>query len=178
MPRNYWMQGVPPFHTADGTAVTATTITDSTPAPSVVLPANFMGEFAGARLEVQAWGVYTTSATATTVTFGIYSGTIGQAISAATLLAASSAVTMVASSTNKVWRMEGNLAIRSIGATGTGVCVVEASGITSGGLDFASTAAGSTFTIDTTVARYLALGVTISVAQSWTTRYFGVRSVN
>jgi hypothetical protein len=181
MPRNYWMQGLPPFHTADGTALTtAATLTDIAPTPAVVFPANFLGEFSGIRLEVQAAGHYTIGATASNVTFGLYSGTIGQAIGSAVALATTATVAQVVSSTNKFWRMEGNLQIRTIGTSGTGIAVCEFSGVTSGGLDFAATTAGSTFTIDTTVARYLTLGATLSSAtsNSLTCRYFGVRSVN
>lgn len=173
------MQGVPPFQVADGAAVTAAaTLTDASPLPNVYLPAGLIGDYPGIRLEVQASGVYTTNATAATITFGLYSGTVGQAIGSAVSLGASSAVTLVASQTNKPWRMEGSVQIRTIGTSGTGYAVLEASGLTSGGLDFAMTAAGSTFTIDTTVARYLTLGVNISTAQSFTCRYFGAKLVN
>lgn len=180
MSRQYWMQGIPPFHVADATAVTATaTLTELTPVPQIVLPAGFLGDFAGIRLEIQASGVYTTTATQGTVTLGIYSGTIGQAIGSGVALAVTPAITWVASSTARIWRAEGNIAIRSIGASGTGIAVLECSNISSGGTDMGATTAGGTFTIDTTVARYLSLGATNSLAsQSITCRYFGVRSVN
>lgn len=180
MPAQYWMAGNPPFHTADGTAVTASaTLTNATPTPEVLVPAPWWNEFAGKRLEVQMWGVYTTTATQGTITFGLYSGTSGQAIGSAAALAVSSAVTWVASQTNRVWRMEGNLSVRTVGTSGAAVAVLEASNLSATATDMAATAAGSTVTVDTTVSRYLALGVTLSAAsQSFTCRYFGVRLVN
>lgn len=180
MSRQGWVQGVPPFHTADASALTASaTLTEFSPTPQIFLPAGVIGEYAGIRLEVQAWGIYTTTATQGTITFGLYSGTIGQAIGSAAALAVSPAVTWVASQTNRVWRMEGNVQIRSIGSAGTAVAVLEASNLSSTATDMAATAAGSTVAIDTTVARYLSLGATLSVAsQSITCRYFGVRLVN
>lgn len=180
MPGQYWVAPAPPFHTADATALTASaTLTEFTPLPQIQLPAGMIGEYAGKRLEIQAWGVYTTTATQGTITFGLYSGTIGQAIGSAAAVAVSSAVTWVASQTNRIWRMEGNVSIRSIGTSGTCVGVIEASNLSSTATDMAATAAGGTVTLDTTVARYWSLGATLSVAsQSITCRYFGVRVVN
>lgn len=180
MSRQYWVQAVPPFHTADATAVTASgALTELTPVPQVQIPAGLLGEFAGARLEIHAWGVYTTTGTQGTITFGLYSGTIGQAIGSAVALATSAATTWVASQTNRIWRITGNVTIRSIGASGTGVAVLEGSNFSSGTTDMAATSAGGTFTVDTTAARYINLGVTLSVAsQSITCRDFGVRLVN
>lgn len=180
MSRTYWVQGIPPFGVADGSAVTASgAITELSPLPQIQIPANVLGEFPGARLEVQAAGFYTTTATQGTITLGLYSGTIGQAITAAVSMTPTAAITWVASQTNRAWRMEANLSIRTIGTSGTGMGFAEFSNISSGGTDLGFTAAGSTFTIDTTVARYIALGATLSVAsQSITCRYFGVRLVN
>lgn len=178
MAANYYMAGVGPFSIVDGTAVTgAATLTEASPLPQIQIPANFL-DFAGKRLEFQAYGHYTTNATATTVTFGLYSGTIAQAIGSAAVLCVSAAVTMVASQTNRTWRVEGNMQVRAVGSSGNCIAVAEGSNWTSGGTDMASTAAGSTVTIDTTVARYFALAVNQSNAQSITCRYFGVRSVN
>jgi hypothetical protein len=172
MSRQGFVQAISPYAVADGAAVTAaTTLTDASPLPAMYLPPHMLGEYPGVRFEFLAWGYYTTNATATTLTFGAYSGTIGQAIGSATVLAVSSAITMVASSTNRLWRIEGLFQMRTIGASGTGIALMEGSNISSGGTDFAATAAASTFTLDTTAARYLTIGFNVSSAQSITCRY-------
>lgn len=180
MSGQYWVSPAPPFHVADASALTASgTLTEFSPVPQIQLPGGLLGEYAGKRIEVQAWGVYTTTGTQGTITLGLYSGTIGQAIGSAVAMAVSPAVTWVASQTNRVWRIEGNASIRSVGSSGTGIAVLECSNFSSATCDMAATTAGSTFTIDTTVTRYLSLGATLSVAsQSITCRYFGVRLVN
>lgn len=179
MPAQFWMAGIPPFHTADAAAVTASgALTELSPTPQVVLPYPMLTEFPGKRLEVQAWGVYTTTATQGTITFDLRIGPAG-AIGSMTSIAASAALTWVASQTNRIWRLESNISIRSVGSAGTGVGVFELSNVTAGTTDMAATAAGSTFAVDTTTARAIALGATLSVAsQSITSRYFGVRVVN
>lgn len=180
MPGQYWIAPLPPFKGGDGTALTAaTTLTAIEPNPGqYVLAAGTLQEFEGKRLEIQAWGIYTTTATQGTVTLGLYSGTIGQAIASAAVLC-SGAITWVASQTNRVWRVEGHVQIRTTGTSGAAVGMLECSNLSSGGTDMVATAAGSTVTVDTTVARYLSLGATNSVAsQSITCRYFGVRVVN
>lgn len=175
----YWVQPVPPFLTADGTAVTASaTLTELSPTPQVVIPAPWLNEFAGKRIEVQAWGVYTTTGTQGTITFDLRMGAAG-AIGSMTSIAATSAITWVASQTNRVWRLEGNLQIRSLGSSGTCIGVTEYSNVSSTATDMGATGAGSTAAVDTTSARAIALGATLSVAsQSITCRYFGVRLVN
>ena len=177
MPGQYWAAGVPPFHTADGTAVTATTLTELSPTPQVLLPAPFLQEYAGKRLAFEAWGYYTTNTTATTATFDLRLGAPG-AISSMTSIAATAAITLVASSTNRLWRMEGSINIRSFGATGTAIAVMDFSNVSSGGKDLGGTAAGSTAAVDTTSTKALALGVTLSAAQSITCRYFELVSLN
>jgi hypothetical protein len=172
MSRQGFVQAISPYAVVDGAAITAAaTLTDAAPLPAPYLPPHSLGEYPGVRFEFLAWGYYTTNATAATVTFGAYAGTIGQAIGSATALAVSSAITLVPSVTNRLWRIEGLFQMRSIGASGTGIAIMEGSNISSGGTDFASTAAGSTFTLDTTAARYLTIGFNVSVAQSITCRY-------
>jgi hypothetical protein len=180
MPGQVWFEPVPPFDVTDGTALTAaTTLTAIEPNPMThIVPYPWLHQFPGKRLEVQASGIYTTTGTQGTCTLGVYSGTVGQAIGSAVVLC-SVAITWVASQTNRFWRAEGNISIRSVGTTGTGVAVLEVSNMSSGGTDIAATAAGATFTVDTSVARYFAIGATNSVAsQSITCRYFGLRMVN
>jgi hypothetical protein len=179
MPGQFWVGPLPPFHTGDGTAVTASaTLTELSPTPQIILPVPLLQEFAGKRLEIQAGGHYTTTATQGTITFDLRIGAAG-AIGSMTSIAASAATTWVASQTNRFWRMEANLQIRTIGSAGTAIMIGELSNVSSGGTDMIATTAGSTAAVDTTSTRAIALGVTLSVAsQSITCRYFGVRSVN
>ncbi len=179
MAGQYWVMPVPPFHTADGAAVTASAaLTELSPLPQIVIPSPWLNEFGGKRLEVQAAGHYTTTGTQGTVTFDLRMGAAG-AIGSMTSIAASSAITWVASQTSRFWRLEVNMQIRSIGSAGTAVAVGEFSNVSSGGTDMIATTAGGTAAVDTTAARAVALGATLSVAsQSITCRYFGVRLVN
>jgi hypothetical protein len=179
MPGQYWVAPAPPFHIADGTAVTAAaTLTELTPTPRIMLPSPWLNEFPGKRLEFQAAGHYTTNATATTATFGLYIGAVGTAVGSMTAVATTAAITLVPSVTNRFWRMEGNFQIRTLAAAGTCIGVCEFSNVSSGGTDLMGTAAGSTATINTTIANEFILGVNVSVAQSITCRYFGIRMVN
>lgn len=180
MPRNYWASEIPGFSIADGTALTTTTLTDISPSPQKVTPANFAGEYGGAIFKVEAAGFYTLGATASNVTIGLYTGTIGQAIGAGVAVAITSAVAQVTSSTNRPWRIEGLVQIRTVGATGTAVGFLEVGNVTSGGRDYATTAAGGTATVDTTVARWWGIGATLSSAtgNSVTCRVLEIMSVN
>jgi hypothetical protein len=170
---NYWVQPVPPMLDADATAVTAITLTELSPTPQKVLSAPLL-QLRGAMIEFSAGGYYTTNATAGTYTFGLYVGTAG-AIGSMTAVATSSAISYVVSQTNRAWRLEGEMQIRSLGSAGTAVAFVDLSNISSGGKDVFGTTAASTAAIDTTSARAIALGVTPSVAQSITCRYFNVK---
>jgi len=168
-----WVQPVPPMLDADGTAVTGTTLTELSPTPQKVIPSPML-QLRGAVVEFSAAGYYTTSASAGTFTFGLYMGASG-AIGSMTAIATSAAISYVVSQTNRAWRLEGELQIRSLGSSGTAVGFVDLSNISSGGKDVFGTTAGGTATVDTTQARAIVLGVTSSVAQSITCRYFNVK---
>lgn len=173
----YWVQPVMPFLTADGTAVTATALTELSPTPQIVIPAPMLNEFAGKKISFQAAGFYTTSASAGTYNWGIYMGAAG-AIGSMTAIATTGALSYVVSQTNRAWRLEGEIQIRSLGSSGTCIAMGDVSNVTSSGKDMMFTAAASTATIDTTSARAIALGITPSVAQSCTCRYFSVQLQN
>ena len=181
MAGTYYALGVPPFATADGTALTAAaTLTEISPLPQKQTPANWIGEYAGKTFRFEAWGHYTLGATASNVTFSIVTGTIGQAIGSAAVIASTATVAQVTSSTNRPWRMEADLQVRSIGSSGSIIGIMDFSNVTSGGKDLGMTAAGSAVTIDTTVARYWALAATLSSAtgNSLTCRQFLMVSDN
>ncbi len=170
----YWAQPVPPFLIADAAAYTGTTLGELSPTPQRVIPAPMLNEFAGKTIEFSASGFYTTSVTAGTYTFGLYMGPAG-AIGSMTAIATSAAISYVVSQTNRAWRMEGEFQIRTLGSSGTAVSFGDFSNISSGGKDVFGTTAAGTAAVDTTSARAIALGVTGSVAQSITCRYFNVK---
>lgn len=188
MSGQHWTAPVGVFQNVDYTAVTASaTLTELTgsgaSSAQCQLASVQLQEFPGKRFEFQAWGHYTTTASQGTITLGLYSGTIGQAIGSAAAVAVTSALTWVASSTNRFFHLEGMFQVRTPGTSGTCVGFMDASNVVSGATDvagaIAGTTAGSTVTIDTTVARYLTLATTLSAAsQSITMRYFGVRAIN
>jgi hypothetical protein len=176
--RQYWVAPLPPFHIADGTANTGTTIADLSPAPPIVISANMLE--VGSRLEFSSFGRYTTNATATTIVIGIYLAPPATAIASGNALAVTSAITIKPSLTNATWRVEGNASIRAVGS-GTAaqvIGVLECSNFTSNGTDMAPATAPAVFGFDSTVANSVRIGATLSAAQSITCHYFGVRLVN
>lgn len=179
MTRQYYVAPIPPFHVADGTpAANSTSLTDITPSPAVVIPAGMLE--AGTRLEWYAFGRYSNTGTPT-LTLGMYSGTIGQAIGSAVALCSTAAMTTPTTVTNRTWRIEGHASIRSVGASGTILGMFECSNVTTAGTDMAPATAPATATIDTGVSRYFALGATwnaASASNTITCHYFGVRVVN
>lgn len=178
MSRQYWVTPLPPFHIADGTANTGTTIADLSPAPPIVIPGSMLE--IGSRLEFSAFGRYTTSATATTIVIGIYLAPPASAIASGNAVAVTSAITIKPSLTNATWRVEGNGTIRAVGATTAAqlLAALECSNLTSNGTDMAPATAPTAFGFDSTVANSVRIGATLSVAQSITCHYFGVRLVN
>lgn len=175
--RQYWVAPLPPFHTADGTAVTAAALADASPLPNVVIPANMLE--VGSRLEFQAVGRFTSTATPGTVVVGVYLAASAAAIATGQALATTAAIVPVASSTNRTWRFEGNASVRAVGATGSILGALEVSNITANGTDMAPATAPAAVTYDTTAPLTVRLGLTPSVATgSWTVHYFGVRVVS
>lgn len=175
--RQYWIAPIPPFHTADGTAITAAALADASPAPNVIIPANMLE--VGSRLEFSAFGRFTSTATPGTIVAGIYLSASGAAIASGQALAITSAITPVASSTNRSWRLEGNATVRAVGTAGSILGLLEVSNITSNGTDLAPATAPTAVTYDTTTPLTVRLGLTPSVATgSWTVHYLGVRMVN
>jgi hypothetical protein len=178
--RAYGVVPLPPFHIADGTANASSVLTAISPTPDIVLASNFLE--VGSRLEFAAYGRYTSTGTAGTVTIGVYLSPSAAAIATGHALAITAALTVQASQTNRSWRIEGNASVRSVGAAGTNstmIAMLEVSNITSNGTDLAPATAPTTFAYDNTIPQNVRLGMTASVATgSWTCHYFGVRSVN
>src|SRR5690242_8739153 len=129
----------------------------------------------GSRLEWYAFGRYSNTGTPT-LTLGVYSGTIGQAIGSGVALCTTSALTTVTTVTNRTWRIEGHAQVRTVGSSGTVLGMFEASNITSNGTDLAPATAPATATVDTTVSRYITIGATWgtqSASNTLTVHYWG-----
>lgn len=175
--RQSWLAGLPPFHTTDGPTITAAALADASPTPNIVIPSAFLE--VGSRLEFQAYGRFTSTATPGTIVAGIYLAASAAAIASGQALAITAAIVPVASSTNRSWRIEGNCQVITVGATGTIRGLLEVSNITANGTDLAPATAPAAVTYDTTVPLTVRLGLTPSVGTgSWTCHYFGVRSIN
>lgn len=90
------------------------TLTDISPAPQVVVPANYL--FVGQRLRLKAYGIFSNTATPTLLLGGYFGGVAG------TLLANTGAVTTTTGATNWAWDLELEIEVRSVGAAGSVWC--------------------------------------------------------
>lgn len=114
MPKQYWVAMVNPDQNAAiaGSALAnSTTLTDVSPAPQVVLPANFL--VVGSTLRITADGVFSNTATPTLL-LGVYIGGV-----AGTALAATGATTTTTGASNWPWRVEYTCTVRTVGSSGT-----------------------------------------------------------
>lgn len=94
----YYTSPVPPFHTAVGAFFnTFTTFQDISPTPRPAIYGNALR--AGSKLEVEAWGVFSNTATPT-LALGFYFGT------AAVVLAQSAAITTTTGATLWQWHLK------------------------------------------------------------------------
>jgi hypothetical protein len=95
-----------------GTALAnTTTLTDISPAPQVVIPANYL--YVGQRLRLTAYGIYSNTSTPTLL-LGVYYGGV-----AGTLIAATAANATPSGVTNVPWQVVCDIYVRTVGATGT-----------------------------------------------------------
>lgn len=138
-----------------GTALAnSTTLTDISPAPQVVIPANY--PYVGQRLRVTAYGTFSTTGTPTLL-LGVYWGGV-----AGTLLAATAANTTASGVTNVPWQLFCDIYVRSTGASGTVWCngQVTLSTTLAGAASFYNLPTTQTqpITISTTTANALTVG--------------------
>lgn len=178
MPAQFWEAVLnSPVQTAAGTALaTSTTLTDVSPLPSLVLPANFL--YPGQVLKISAFGVYSTTSAPTLLLGAYYGGVAGVA------LAATGAITAGTTQTNMTWFFECLTVIRTVGASGTAISAGSSRlGLTSttvgGGMAPASGMA--TVTIDTTAAKALTIGAqwgTSSASNTLTCHGMTVEAMN
>lgn len=165
----------PPW-TADGTALASSAaLTDVSPSPNCVIPANFLTP--GMVITGEAHGRFSNTGTPTLL-LGVYWGAV-----AGTELAAIAATITTTAATNWPWRMEFVTVIRAIGSSGSAVTTGKvwiASSLTNFGttipIDATATAAVS---IDTTAAKALTIGAqwgTANAANTLTCHTFFARA--
>ena len=94
-----------------GTALAnTTTLTDISPAPQVVIPANYL--YVGQRLRITAYGIFGNTGTPTLL-LGVYYGGVG-----GTLLAATAANATASGVTAIPWQLVCDIFVRTVGASG------------------------------------------------------------
>lgn len=155
MSRQYWVAPVPPLHTVDGTALAnSTTLTDISPAPAIVLPANTLE--AGSEIEIRAMGQFSTTGTPTLL-LGLYYGAV-----AGVALATSGAVTTGTGAAAWPWMLEWRGVVRAIGSSGSlngqGRLYLGTSLTALSLVAIPTTAGARTVTIDTTAAKSVTVG--------------------
>jgi hypothetical protein len=177
MGRQYWTSPVPPFNTADGTAVAnSTTLTDASAAPQITLPAGQLE--IGTEIEVEAFGTFSTTATPTLLLGFYYGGVAGVA------LAASAAIT-TGTATNWPVIMSYRGVVRAVGAAGSingqGVLYLGTALNAFNVRPIPETFAARTVAIDTTAAKAITVGAqwgAASASNTFTLNDISVRLAN
>lgn len=160
-----------------GTAYnTSTTLTDVSPAPQYVLPANSL--IVGSHIRVTAAGTFSNTGTPTLL-LGIYLGGV-----AGVALAATGATTTTTAATNWPWRIRVAFTVRTIGATGTlmpvGGYLFLATSLTNYSVIPVPATALANVTRDTTASNIISLGAqwgTSNAANTLTCHSFLVEGV-
>lgn len=147
--------GVPSVNA--GTAYnTSITVTDVSPAPQFILPANTL--VAGSVLSVRAAGVFSNTGTPTLI-LGVYYGAV-----AGTLLAATAATTTTTAAANWQWRLEWEGVVKTAGTAGTvhgkGVLWLATSATAFSAIPIPNATPQTAITIDTTTAKAVTVGAT------------------
>lgn len=155
---------IPNFPSPAGGVVASTAaLVDITPVPAYSVPAGALT--VGSTFRVTAMGRYTTGTTATNALIGVYLGGTGGVLLAGT--AAATALTI--SLTNAPWRLEYTFKVRAVGTGATATTVWGQGFVLIGGslTAFGSpqgipSTANATVTVDSTVAKALSIGATLS----------------
>ncbi len=145
-----------------GTAyANSSAITDISPAPQVVIPANYL--YVGQRLRLTGYGIYSTTGTPTLI-LGVYYGG-----GAGTLLAATAANATASGAASYPWKITLDIYIRSAGSSGTVWCSGQAD-VGSSLTAYTSYALPSSqtqpITVSTVVANALTVGATWGTASA------------
>lgn len=151
-----------PFTPQPGAVVASTAaLVDITPAGnSYSIPAGSLS--GGSTYRLTAYGRATVGTTATNITLGVYYGGTG-----GTLLASTGAVAMTVSTTNVPWRLEYIFTVRTLGTSGTvfgnGFANLPGSGVAAWGAAIPiPNTANAAVTVDTTTAKAISIGATLS----------------
>jgi len=99
---------------AGSALASSATLTDISPAPQLVFPANYL--YVGQRLRLVGHGIFSTTGTPTLLIGGYYGGVAG------TLLAAITATATGNNAASWPWRIELDIYVRSTGSSGTVWC--------------------------------------------------------
>lgn len=154
MPMQTWMSKISPDYNASGTALaSSTTLTDISPAPNLVLPANYLREVSG--LYVVASGRFSNTSTPTLL-LGLYYGAV-----AGSALASTGAITTTTAASNHTWFFEALVEVRTDGSSGTAWTSGRVSGLSGTafiGVNNMPLSSNAAVTIDTTAAKALTLG--------------------
>jgi hypothetical protein len=174
-----WVNTLAPYYDADGTALTAAALGELSPRPPKQINGYLLKKQRSWRFS--AMGRITTAATPGTWNFGLYMGT-SDTIASGQAIVNTGAVTAVASMTNVTWEIQGELQVRAEG-TGTNGSVFAwfrlFNVFAAGQAAMAPVSGAAAVSIDTTVANYIKLGLTPSVATgSCTCHTWNVEQLN
>jgi hypothetical protein len=167
----------------DGAAyANSTSPTDVSPAPLLVLPANYLD--VGSVIRCTAWGEFSTTGTPT-LTLGIYYGGV-----AGTAIATTGAVTTQSAASHASFRLTFEFVCRTIGTSGTVYGMGQLAGVgatPTGGTTGTTTPVmlpantPAAVTVDTTTAKALTVGATwgaASASNTLTVHGYLVESLN
>lgn len=176
MARTLYVAPIPPQNATAGTALANnTTLTDISPAPQIVLPANLLD--VGQVLRLTAFGVFSTTVTPTLLEGFYYGGVAGIALAATGATATASGVT------NVPWRIEYEGRVRSTGTAGTIMghgFELRGTSVSAVGTVPIPITALATVTIDTTTAKTLTVGAqwgTASASNTITCHHFSAELI-
>lgn len=153
--RQMWEAVLPPLHIASGTALnTSTTLTDISPTPPVVLPANLFD--LGSIIRIRASGQFSNTSTPTLL-LGFYYGAVAGAA-----LGATAATTTTTGATAWPWVMTYQGRVRAVGTAGSivgqGSLLLGTALTTFADIALPASAAARTVAIDTTAAKSITVG--------------------
>jgi hypothetical protein len=158
MPAQFWESTLNSPGLGAGAALASSVIlTDISPAPQLVLPANFL--YVGQALRLTANGVFSTTATPTLLLGFYFGGVAGGTGSPA--LAINGAVATASGVTNVPWRLELTSTVRAVGSGTTG-------SIISQGFQYLGTTVAAWAVTPLPITAMAAVGVDTTKAQAIT----------
>jgi hypothetical protein len=179
-----WENALDPFPAVRGVAAnTFTTAKDVSPVPLPFLAANELK--LGSKLELEAFGEFSTTGTPTLQIEFLYGVAAGALASTGVVLAASGAITTATTAAAFPWHAKWVGIVTAVGATGSiyghGILDLGTSLIAFAASALPVTAAARAVAIDTTVAKTLGVGAAWSVSSasnSITVDHFTAKIVN